>query len=64
MQVIQPRTLSNSELINHCAHLMDTVAELPLAYQIELLRRFTALAPLDEFPSVDPKQLDLFLDTK
>jgi hypothetical protein len=43
---------------------MDTVAELPLAYQIELLRRFTALAPLDEFPSVDPKQLDLFLDTK
>ena len=64
MQVIQPRTLSNSELINHCASLMDTVAELPTAYQIELLRRFTALAPLDEFPSVDPKQLDLFLDTK
>jgi hypothetical protein len=43
---------------------MDTVAELPTAYQIELLRRFTALAPLDEFPNVDPKQLDLFTDTK
>jgi hypothetical protein len=64
MQVIQPRTLSNSELINHCASLMDEVNELPTAYQIELLRRFTALAPLDEFPSIDPKQLDLFLDTK
>lgn len=64
MQVIQPRTLSNSELINHCASLMAEVNELPTAYQIELLRRFTALAPLDEFPSIDPKQLDLFLDTK
>ena len=60
MQVIQPRTLSNSELINRCASLMDTVQELPTAYQIELLRRFTALAPLDEYPFKDPKQLDLF----
>ena len=56
--------MSNSELINHCASLMEQVNELPTAYQIELLRRFTALAPLDEFPFVDPKQLDLFLDTK
>lgn len=64
MQVIQPRTLSNSELITQCAYYMDTVHEMPTAFQIELLRRFTALAPLDEFPSVDPKQLDLFLDTK
>lgn len=63
MQVIQPRTLSNNELINHCANFMDSVEELPTAYQIELLRRFTALAPLDEFPPVDPAQLDLFLDT-
>jgi hypothetical protein len=39
---------------------MDTVQELPTAYQIELLRRFTALAPLDEYPFKDPKQLDLF----
>ena len=60
MQVIQPRTLSNNELINRCAVLMDSVSELPTAYQIELLRRFTALAPLDEFPAKDPKQLDLF----
>lgn len=64
MQVIQPRTLSNSELISRCANLMDTVAELPTAYQVELLRRFTALAPTNEFPAVDPKQLDLFIDSK
>lgn len=64
MQVIQPRTLSNSELITQCAHYMDTVHELPTAFQIELLRRFTALAPIDEFPTVDPKQLDLFIDAK
>jgi hypothetical protein len=43
---------------------MDVVQELPTAYQIELLRRFTALAPIDEFPAIDPKQLDLFTDTK
>jgi hypothetical protein len=61
MQVIQPRVLSNSELISRCANLMDHVNELPTAYQIELLRRFTALAPLDEFPVKDPKQLDLFV---
>lgn len=60
MQVVQPRTLSNSELISNCAVLMDHVNELPTAYQIELLRRFTALAPLDELPTKDPKQLDLF----
>jgi len=60
MQVIQPRSLSNSELITHCAHYMDTANELPTAFQIELLRRFTALAPLDEFPLKDANQLDLF----
>lgn len=64
MQVIQPRTLSNNELITHCAHYMDTVNEMPTAFQIEILRRFTALAPTNEFPAVDPKQLDLFIDSK
>ena len=64
MQVIQPRTLSNSELINRCAILMDQVNELPTAYQIELLRRFTAIAFLDDVPRKDPAQLDLFLDTQ
>ncbi len=59
MQTLQPRTLSNSELINRCAIILDT-EDLPSAYQHELLRRFTALAPLDEFPPRDDKQLDLF----
>jgi hypothetical protein len=43
---------------------MDTVNEMPTAFQIEILRRFTALAPTNEFPAVDPKQLDLFIDSK
>jgi hypothetical protein len=59
MQTLQPRTLSNSELIIRCAIILDT-EDLPSAYQHELLRRFTALAPLDEFPPRDEKQLDLF----
>ena len=59
MQTLQPRTLTNNELINHCAVILDT-EDLPLAYQHELLRRFTALAPSDEFPPSDDKQLDLF----
>ena len=59
MQTLQPRTLSNSELIVHCANILDS-EDLPLAYQQELLRRFAALAPTDEFPPRDPKQLDLF----
>jgi hypothetical protein len=64
MQVIQPRVLSNSELISRCASLIDHVNELPTAYQIELLRRFTAIAFLDDVPRKDPAQLNLFLDNK
>lgn len=60
MQSFQPKSLTNSELINHCAIILDR-EELPLAFQHELLRRFTALAPLDEFPPKDPAQKDLFL---
>lgn len=59
MQTLQPRTLSNSELINRCALILGTES-LSLPFQLELLRRFTALAPLDEFPPRDEKQLDLF----
>jgi hypothetical protein len=59
MQDIQPRNLSNSELINRCALILGTEGLSP-AYQQELLRRFTALAPSDEFPPRDEKQLDLF----
>ena len=59
MQTLQPRTLSNRELINRCALILDR-EDLPAAYQHELLRRSMALAPLDEFPPRDEKQLDLF----
>jgi len=59
MQNLQPKALSNSELIRYCAQILEH-EDLPAAYQQELLRRFTALAPLDEFPPIDPKQLDLF----
>jgi hypothetical protein len=60
MQSFQPRNLTNNELINECALLLEK-EDLPSAYQHELLRRFTALAPLDEFPPKDPAQQDLFL---
>jgi hypothetical protein len=32
----------------------------PIDWQIELLRRFTAIAPEKEFPPHNPQQLDLF----
>jgi len=64
MQVIQPRNLSNTELITQCANYMDTVNEMPTAFQIELLRRFTAEASSYDLRHRDPKQLDLFLDAK
>ena len=61
MQDIQPRTLSNSELIRYTAIEMDLNPEgMSLAFQAELLRRFNVLAPLNEHPLVDPAQLDLF----
>jgi hypothetical protein len=59
MQNLQPKALSNSELIRYCAQLLER-EDLPSAFQHELLRRFTALAPFDEFPPIDPAQLDLF----
>jgi hypothetical protein len=43
---------------------MDTVNEMPTAFQIELLRRFTAEASSYDLRHRDPKQLDLFLDAK
>lgn len=61
MQGIEPRTLSNSELIRLAAMQLDAQDGLYLAWQRELLRRFTALAPLDAFPPKDPAQKDLFL---
>lgn len=64
MQGIRPRNLSNRELISYCAKFMEGAygeqLSMPYEWQVELLRRFTTLAPLDEYPPIDPKQLSLF----
>lgn len=60
MRTLQPRTLSNSEFIRTAATVLDAHENLPREWQVELLRRFTALAPTDEYPLKDPQQLDLF----
>jgi len=60
MQTLQPRPLTNSELIRIAADELDAHDNLPRQWQLELLRRFMALAPTDEFPLKDPQQLDLF----
>ena len=64
MSGIQPRTLNNRELIVHATLELDSDNGMPMPYQIELLRRFNLIAPLDETPAEDPAQLDLFPDTK
>lgn len=61
MSRIQPRTLSNKEFIRLAANALDCGEELPREWQIELLRRFMKLAPLDEYPTKDDRQLDLFM---
>jgi len=64
MQGIRPRTLSNRELISYCAKLMEGAygeqVGMPYEWQVELLRRFIALAPTDEYPPIDPSQMNLF----
>ena len=60
MSGIQPRTLSNKELIRYCADLIGDEDGMPKHWQVELLRRFTALAPDHAYPVTDEKQLGLF----
>jgi len=60
MRPLQPRTLSNSEFIRIAADELDAHDNMPRQWQVELLRRFMALAPSDKFPLKDPRQLDLF----
>jgi hypothetical protein len=52
--------MSNSELIRIAADELDAHDNMPRQWQVELLRRFTALAPSDEYPLKDAQQLDLF----
>jgi len=61
MSALQPRTLSNSELIKYFAMYMnDTPMGAPLTWQIELLRRFAAVATEHAYPIHNDTQLDLF----
>jgi hypothetical protein len=61
--------LSNRELVTHISMTMHNEDGMPLAYQIELLRRFNYYIAISSQESVlgndtanpqDPKQLDLF----
>ena len=60
MQGIQPRSLSNSELIRYAAMFIDSQQGMPIAWQTELLRRYTALAPAETHAYPQEGQLDLF----
>ena len=61
MSALRPRTLSNQELIKYFAMYVDDNPEgAPIDWQIELLRRFAAVAPEKEHPLRDERQLDLF----
>jgi len=60
MSTLRPSSLSNRELILACDNEW-TSAGLPLDLQFELYSRFCRLAPIDEYPVRDEKQLDLFV---
>ena len=60
MSSLQPSSLSNRELILACDNAW-TADGFPTAIQFELYARFCRLAPLNEHPVQDPKQLDLFV---
>ena len=60
MSTLRPSALSNRELILACDNEW-TMAGLPLDLQFELYSRFCRLAPIDEHPVRDEKQLDLFV---
>jgi len=58
MQRTESQTLSNRELLLACDNEW-TMGGLPSDLQLELYKRFRALAPLDEARAVDPRQLEL-----
>ena len=60
MSGIQPRTLSDEELIRYCATMIDSHG-LPVEYQVEMLRRLTKYTPYYEpGRTKNPDQLELF----
>ncbi len=58
MHGIEPQTLSNRELLLACDNEW-TMGGLPSELQLELYNRFRALAPLDEYRTIDPRQIPL-----
>jgi hypothetical protein len=60
MQGIQPRSLSNTELIQYAAMLLDSHQGMPKDWQHEVLRRYIALAPTETHLIPQEGQLDLF----
>lgn len=58
MHGIEPTRLSNRELLLACDNEW-TMGGLPSELQLELYNRFSKLAPLDEFPAIDPRQIPL-----
>lgn len=67
MQGIQPRSLSNEELITHCERYIDLATDnipipkgIPLNYQEELLKRFMQADVQQALPYPQEGQLDLF----
>ena len=60
MYGIQPRSLTTQELIRFSAELMELPTGMPKAWQQEVLRRLTVMAPPDEATTKDARQLELF----
>ena len=61
MYGIQPRSLTTQELIRFSAELMELDTGMPKEWQLEVLRRLTVMAPLDDTQLKDARQLELFL---
>ena len=61
MYGIQPRSLTTQELIRYSAELIELDTGMPKDWQLEVLRRLTVMAPLDDAQLKDARQLELFL---
>jgi len=61
MYGIQPRSLTTQELIRFSAELIELETGMPKDWQLEVLRRLTVMAPLDDAQLKDARQLELFL---
>jgi len=61
MYGIQPRSLTTQELIRFSAELIELDTGMPKDWQLEVLRRLTVMAPVDDAQLKDARQLELFL---